>query len=205
MQSVPSESVGFGARLKLAFGVFFDAGLAARVVAGLKALERPEPKPVATPAPAPAPVPAAKPAAPAAPVAPVAPAVSAERLQASGLAVLAALQREGRLLDFLQQDLTGHPDEDIGAAARVVHAGCRGWLKQSVELAPAVAEAEGTTLTVPAGFDAQRIRLTGRVAGAAPHRGTIRHAGWVAKAVRWPAVSETLDPRVLAPAEVEIE
>ncbi|CBY14138.1 unnamed protein product [Oikopleura dioica] len=124
---------------------------------------------------------------------------------ASGLAVLGALQREGRLLDFLQQDLTGHPDEDVGAAARVVHAGCRQWLRQAVELAPAVAEAEGATMPVPVGFDAQRIRLTGRVAGAPPYRGTVRHGGWVATTVRLPAVAEALDPRVLAPAEVEIE
>lgn len=189
MQSVHDADAGFGGRLKLAFGVLFDSALARRVQAGLRALERPAPAPAPVPAPAPArPQPQPQPSSP-----------------ASGLSVLAALQREGRLLDFLQQDLTGHPDEDVGAAARVVHAGCRQWLRQVLDLGPAVAEAEGTRMTVPAGFDAQRIRLTGRVAGTPPFQGTVKHGGWVATAVRLPSVSEQLDPKVLAPAEVELE
>ena len=57
---------------------------------------------------------------------------------------------------------------------------------------------------MPAGFDAQRIRLTGHIAGQPPFRGTLKHHGWVATAVRLPTVSETLDPRVLAAAEVEL-
>ena len=55
-----------------------------------------------------------------------------------------------------------------------------------------------------AGFDAQRIRVTGNVAGQPPFKGSLKHHGWVTTAVRLPAVAESLDPRVLAPAEVEI-
>src|SRR5206468_8373630 len=86
-----------------------------------------------------------------------------ERLHASGLVLLAALQREGRLVDFLQQDAAGFSDEEIGAAARIVHGGCRKALRQLFEIKPATNEGEGATITVPAGFDAQRIRLTGNV------------------------------------------
>lgn len=107
-------------------------------------------------------------------------------------------------MDFLQQDVTGFSDEDVAAAARVVHAGCRRVLKQSVDLEPAVKESEGTTMSVPAGFDAQRIRLAGNVAGQAPYRGTVRHPGWVVRESRFPTVSAAMDPRVLAAAEVEI-
>ena len=127
-----------------------------------------------------------------------------ERVHASGLAVLAMLQREGRLIDFLKEDMAAFSDAEIGAAARVVHAGCRKVFAQYFDIEPAVKEAEGATLQVPAGFDAQRIRLTGNVAGQPPFRGTLKHHGWVATAVRLPAVSETLDPRVLAAAEVEL-
>jgi hypothetical protein len=127
-----------------------------------------------------------------------------ERLHASGLAVLAALQREGRLIDFLQQDVAGFSDEEVAAAARVVHTGCRKVLRQSMDLDAAVAGAEGEPTTVPMGFDAERIRLTGNVAGSPPYRGTLKHHGWVVKAIRLPAISETLDPRVIAPAEVEL-
>src|SRR5262249_23557231 len=48
-----------------------------------------------------------------------------ERMHASALTLLAAFQREGRLVDFLQQEIAGFSDEEIGAAARVVHGGCR--------------------------------------------------------------------------------
>src|SRR5262249_53629730 len=88
-----------------------------------------------------------------------------ERTHASGLMLLAALQREGRLIDFLQQEVAGFSDEDIGAAARVVHAGCRKVLRQFFEIAPATQGSEGSVITVAAGFDAQRIRLTGNVSG----------------------------------------
>jgi hypothetical protein len=65
-------------------------------------------------------------------------------------------------------------------------------------------ESEGETVTVPAGFNAQRIRVTGNVAGNPPFKGSLKHHGWATRAVRLPVVSETLDPRVLAPAEVEL-
>ncbi len=127
-----------------------------------------------------------------------------ERAHASGLMLLAALQREGRLIDFLEQDIAGFSDEEVGAAARVVHAGCRAVLRKSFELEPASRGAEGEAMTVPPGFDAQRIRLTGNISGQPPFTGTLKHHGWMAKQIRLPAISEALDPRVIAPAEVEL-
>jgi hypothetical protein len=127
-----------------------------------------------------------------------------EKAQASGLMLLSALQRDGRFIDFLQQEVTGFSDEDIGAAARVVHGGCRKAIRQYFDFAPATDGAEGAAFTVPAGFDAQRIRLTGNVTGNAPFKGVLKHHGWVAANVRMPAVSDSIDPKVIAPAEVEL-
>ena len=127
-----------------------------------------------------------------------------ERVHASGLFVLAMLQREGRLLDFLQEDMAAFADADIGAAARVVHAGCRKVLAQCLTLEPVLKDAEGAAITVPAGFDANRIRLTGNIAGQPPFRGALKHHGWATPSVRFPTSSDALDPRVLAPAEVEL-
>jgi hypothetical protein len=133
-----------------------------------------------------------------------APALPPERLNASGLLVLSLLQREGRLMDFLQEDVASFSDGEVGAAARVVHAGCKKAVSEYFSVEPVLKEPEGASVTVPAGFDAGRIRITGNVAGQPPFRGTLKHHGWVASAVRLPIVSETLDPRVLAPAEVEL-
>lgn len=160
----------------MAFRLVFSADFARQVMSGLKALE---PKPAA-PAPPP------------------------ERVHASGLVLLAALQREGRLIDFLQQEVAGFSDEEVGAAARVVHEGCRKVVRGYFEFEPARKEAEGATVTLPQGFDAQRVRLTGNVAGQPPFKGTLKHHGWVAKDIRMPALSDAMDPRVVAPAEVEL-
>ena len=131
-------------------------------------------------------------------------AMSAERVHASALMLLASLQREGRFIDFLRQDVDGFSDEDIGAAARVVHAGCRKIIDQFFRFQPASAGSEGAPMTVPAGFDAQRIRLTGNVTGNPPFRGTLKHHGWVITDIKMPEISDALDPRVAAPAEVEL-
>jgi hypothetical protein len=127
-----------------------------------------------------------------------------ERVHASGLMLLATFQREGRLVDFLQQETARFSDEEIGAAARVVHGGCHKALKQFFEIAPAVKGDEGGPMSVPAGFDSERIRLTGNVSGQPPFKGVLKHHGWVATQVHMPSISQTLDPRVIAPAEVEL-
>ena len=127
-----------------------------------------------------------------------------ERVHASALMLLSAFQREGRLVDFLQQEVAGFSDEDIGAAARVVHAGCRKAFRQLFVIGPAAQGNEGGPVTVPSGFDTQRIRLTGNVSGQPPFKGTLKHHGWIATEIRMPSISETLDPRVIAPAEVEL-
>jgi hypothetical protein len=127
-----------------------------------------------------------------------------ERAHASGLLVLSLLQREGRLIDFLQEDVAAFSDAEVGAAARAVHAGCKKVLAAHFTVEPVRKEAEGDAITLAAGFDAGRIRLTGNVAGQPPFRGTLKHHGWVASAVRLPSVSDALDPRILAPAEVEL-
>lgn len=178
------EGLSFGARLKLAWQVLFDPVAAARLSSPVPAPPPPSPTPATPLAPTPPPPP--------------------ERVHASGLALLAALQREGRLVDFLQQEVTGFSDADVGAAARVIHEGCRRVLHQWVDLEPAITESEGSSLTLPPGFDAQRIRLTGQVTGQPPFYGTVRHHGWVASKVRFPTLSDSLDPRVLAAAEIEL-
>jgi hypothetical protein len=171
------EKVSFFGRFGMALRLLFNGAFARQVVAGLKAVEA---KAVAAPQPPP------------------------ERVHASSLLLLAALQREGRLLDFLQQDIASFGDEDVGAAARVVHSGCKKVLGLYLKLEPVLAESEGASVTVPSGFDAQRIRLTGQVTGQPPFRGTLKHHGWVASEISLPAPSESLDPRIVAPAEVEL-
>jgi hypothetical protein len=120
--------------------------------------------------------------------------------------ILSVLQREGRFVDFLQEDLGIYDDSQIGAAVRGIHEGCRQALKDYVQLKPVYEESEGARVNVPQGFDAKAIRLTGSVSGDPPFEGVLRHRGW--KVVRMELPKLAADKKsdwILAPAEVEIE
>lgn len=107
-------------------------------------------------------------------------------------------------MDFLQQEIETFPDSEIGAAARIVHSGCRKSLLAHVQIGRIRDEREGASVTLPAGFDGTLVKLTGDVRGAPPYRGILRHAGWRAHAVRLPERVEGHDATILAPAEIEL-
>ncbi len=176
-------------RLSLAFGAFFgvlgDAALAARFAAVRRG---PVAAPMAPPAPPPTPKqPPLK-----------------ESSPDAALQLLALLQREARLIDFVGEELDAYDDAQIGAAARVVHEGCAKVLREHFSIVPVRSEAEGSRITLAAGFDAAAVRLTGNVVGQAPFTGSLSHRGWRVTEVRLPKLAERHDPRVLAPAEVEL-
>lgn len=181
-------------RIPLAFGAFFstlsDADYAARVE-GLNRPVEPHKATTAAPvAPTPAPAPAAAPLKQASPDA--------------ALQLLSLLQREARLIDFTQENLSAYADADIGAAARVVHEGCAKVLREHFTIEPVRGEAEGSSIVLNEGFDAAAVKLTGNVVGSAPFRGSLSHRGWRASSVRLPKLAERHDATVLAPAEVEL-
>ena len=140
------------------------------------------------------------------PAAPSLPALNAPapRAELSALHFLAMLQREARLVDFVQDDVTPYADADVGAAARVVHQGLRKVFQSYLSVSPVATQAEGESLELAQGFDANRFRLVGNVTGAGPYRGTVRHRGWQVTENRLPEVTGALDAKVLAPAEVEL-
>jgi len=119
------------------------------------------------------------------------------------LRLLGLLQEQGRLVDFLEEDLAPYQDDQIGGAVRAIHEGCRKALHAQFALEPVLRGAEGEDVTVDAGFDAAAVRLTGNVAGAPPFRGVLRHGGWRVTSATLPE-RQGIDPRVIAPAEVEI-
>lgn len=175
-------------RIPLAFGAFFSILSSPAVAARVGRLHRDD-----------APAPAAAPIAPVAPVAPLRQATPDAALQ-----LLALFQRDARLIDFTEEDVANYADADIGAAARIVHEGCRKVLREHFTIAPVRAEAEGSRISLDAGFDAGAIRLTGNVVGSAPFKGSISHRGWRATDVRLPKLSSGHDATVLAQAEVEL-
>jgi len=122
----------------------------------------------------------------------------------SALQLLGLLQNEARFIDFVQENVAGFTDAEIGAAARIVHEGCRKVLRQHFELEPVRTETENSRVTLPRGFDASAVRLTGNIVGEAPFIGTLVHRGWRASQVKLPKVAEGHDTRIVAAAEVEL-
>ncbi|WP_042885786.1 DUF2760 domain-containing protein [Cupriavidus necator] len=194
------SNLSFFGRVSLAVGTFFTILGNREFAAGVKRLrdgERfapaaPASAPVSVSAPAPAPVAEA-----------VAPALK-EASPVAALQLLGLLQRDARFVDFVEEDIAGYSDTEIGAAARLVHDGCRAVLREHFTIRPVREEAEGSRVTLADGFDASAIRLTGNVVGSAPFHGSISHRGWKVEDVRLPRVAERHDATVIAPAEVEL-
>jgi hypothetical protein len=120
------------------------------------------------------------------------------------LRMLAALQRDARLLDFLMENIQDYGDADIGAGVRDIHRRCQKLIKEHLMLEPVMTQDEESTVEVPAGFDPSAVRLTGNVTGQGPYRGVLKHKGWRVKDLKLPAPPSGQDELVLMPAEVEM-
>jgi hypothetical protein len=175
-----TQNPAFFTRFFLAFAIFFrvlfDAALAGQVLR-----LRTGPEPIAT-----------------------TPPKLREAPTDAALQLLGLLQREGRLMDFLQEDMAAYTDAQVGAAARVVHDQCKRALDAHVTLERVRTEVEGTRVPVPKGFSPSEIRLLGNVAGEPPFEGALTHAGWRVVHIELPKLSEGHDVSVIAPAEVEL-
>jgi hypothetical protein len=118
--------------------------------------------------------------------------------------LLSMLQREGRLLDFLSENLDGYEDAQIGAAVRGIHENCNKVIRKYLSLCPVLDQEEGQTHILQKGFDTAAVKLVGNVAGEPPFTGVIRHKGWKTTKLELPTLAASQDAALIAPAEVEI-
>jgi hypothetical protein len=176
-------------RILLAFRSFFDilfgGQLSEGVLAGLGVTKR-----------APGPSSTSRAAAP-----PSAPAVKPSD---GALQMLAILQRDSRLLDFLMEDMTPYSDDQIGGAVRELHDQCRDSVARYVTLQPIIDGVEGTFTQAPS-KDPNLVKFVGNVPATPPSGGTLRHKGWRAAKVDLPSLTAGQNAAILAPAEIEIE
>jgi hypothetical protein len=175
-------------RIVLAFQAFFALLFSGRLSEGLMTALSVVPKPAAAPKPAPAPPPK--------------PEVKPED---GALQLLGMLQRDARILDFFMEDLAAYSDDQIGAAARDVHANTREILTRYFAPVPVIDAVEGSAVTPPNG-NAALVKFIGNVpATGKPTGGVLRHKGWRASAASLPKLNSRQDLAVLAPAEIEVE
>jgi Domain of unknown function (DUF2760) len=127
-----------------------------------------------------------------------------ERDVSPALQLLELLQREGRLVDFVKQEIVSFSDSDVGAAARIIHQGCRKALDRVAVIDVVRHEPEGGTVTLASGFDAKAHRLVGNVAGHPPYRGTLKHRGWRVNSLSLEEPLPGATFNIIAPAEIEL-
>ncbi|MEK7405637.1 MAG: DUF2760 domain-containing protein [Acidobacteriota bacterium] len=171
-------------RIALAFRSFFAILFQGRLpdeVAAALGLTKARPQPVAAPAPA---------------------ATASD----GALQMLAILQRDSRLIDFLMEDISGYSDEQVGAAVRGLHEQCRQSVSRYVRLQPVIDGVEGTYSRVDAGESPAAVKFIGNVpVGGRPGGGLLRHKGWRAVKIDLPPLARGHEAAVVAPAEIEIE
>ncbi len=127
-----------------------------------------------------------------------------EATPGAGLRLLATLQEEARLVDFVREDIDGYSDAEIGSAVRGIHAALRRAIDERLVLEPILQGEDGDPVEVPSDFEPAMVRVTGKVTGGPPYRGVLRHGGWRARDVRLPVPSPGSDPTIIMPAEVEV-
>lgn len=123
---------------------------------------------------------------------------------ADALQLLALLQSEARLVDFLMEEVAAAPDAQVGVAAKEIHKNARRVLSEHLTLTEILPGSDGDTVTVPAGFDPREVRVVGNVTGSPPFTGSLQHPGWKVREVRLPAPVAGGDAMVLQAAEVEL-
>jgi len=187
--------IGFSTRLSFAFRCFVSLLFHGEIppdISQVLGQARPEVAPLATPAKG----------------TPAAPKLEADKPSPESLdravQMLALLQRDGRLVDFLQEDVSAYPDGQLGAAVRSIHASCSEVLERYIKLEPILSSEEDQPVTVPVGFDPAAIKLVGNVTGEPPIRGLLRHRGWRVTGVTLPSLPQGSGKAIVAPAEVEV-
>jgi hypothetical protein len=129
-------------------------------------------------------------------------------LEAQVVQFLARLQEKGRLVDFVMDDVTSYSNEQVGAAARVVHQGCREVLRSLFDIQPVYPGEEQETANLSGDYDASAYRLVGNIPEHPPYTGTVLHRGWKAVRITLPRLSDDAKVsgarEVIAPAEIEI-
>lgn len=132
------------------------------------------------------------------------PAIAPAAIDEKAVQILSILQKKGRLIDFLEEDISGYQDNQIGAAVRNIHKGCREALAEYIALKPVMKETEGALVAVEKGFDPSAVRLTGNVVGAPPFKGKLTHSGWRVIKTNLPSIPQNQDTSIIEPAEVEL-
>ena len=128
-----------------------------------------------------------------------APAAPAVHTSDGALQILAILQRDSRLIDFLMEDVSGYSDDQIGAAVRELHDQCRDAIARYVTLQPGDRRRGRHLRQGARPQDPNLVKFVGNVPAKPPAGGTLRHKGWRATKVDLPNLPAKQDASIISP------
>ena len=126
-----------------------------------------------------------------------------EKFKEGALYNLVLLQREGRFVDFIKENIEPFEDAQIGAAVRQIHSGCKKVLEENFYIKPLFNKTEGEKILLDEEFDPTEIKMSGNVPDKAPYNGELRHKGWKSDKVKLPKRTGKINVNVVYPAEIE--
>lgn len=125
------------------------------------------------------------------------------------ISFLSLLQEKGRFIDFMVEDISEYPDQEVGSVARMVHQGCSQVLKDFFEISPLRSDEEGSVVTISEKDNPQEIRVIGKKIEEPIFSAKIVHRGWKTKKIGLPRMtgsqSTVQDRYVISPCEIEVQ
>jgi hypothetical protein len=118
--------------------------------------------------------------------------------------LLSDLQKEGRLVDFLEEDLTEYEDDEIGSSVRGIHEGCKKVMDKILEKEKLLDQEEESSVRVNKDYNPNELKLSGRVSENFPQKGVLVHPGWKVKNLKLSSRPKASSD-IICPAEIEIE
>lgn len=117
------------------------------------------------------------------------------------LVFLRLLQEEGRLIDFLKQDITTYDDSQVASASRVVHRGCSSIINKYLSIATVIDSEENSTIDFPKDLLDGSIKVQGKNG----EKIRVIHQGWKLISANIPEIVRDLDAEelLIVPAEGE--
>lgn len=134
------------------------------------------------------------------------PAPPSKPLRSDAITLLSALQREARLVDLIQENLSAFSDAQVGAAARPCLQQCASSLDRMLGLSPVDESGEGNRVELADSASAARYQWVGEGTGSSETgtAGTLIHKGWQAGRVDLPEwTGDAKDAQIIAPAQIQ--
>ncbi len=123
----------------------------------------------------------------------------------SAVSLISLLQKHGRLIDFIFEDIDSYSDEEVGAGVRIVHEGCQKVLKEHITVTPIQKEKEETEITISEQVNPAKLKLTGNLNAQLPFKGILIHRGWEVTGINLPEILNKENSNIICPAEVDVK